>query len=220
MNTFDIKHRIAKRAALELKDGAVVNLGIGIPTLVADYVPEGVRVFLHSEGGMLGVGPTPSPEELDLEIINASKQAVTETPGTAYFSSSQSFAMIRGHHVDAAVLGALQISETGDIANWSVPGEDVLGVGGAMDLVVGAKQIIVTTQHVTKDGRPKLLPACTYPLTAKGEVDVVVTEYAVFRFIDGKMVLEELAEGWTPDKLKAITPANYTVSENLTAYRA
>jgi 3-oxoacid CoA-transferase B subunit len=169
---------------------------------------------------MLGVGPTPSPEELDLEIINASKQAVTETPGTAYFSSSQSFAMIRGHHVDAAVLGALQISETGDIANWSVPGEDVPGVGGAMDLVVGAKQIIVTTQHVTKDGRPKLLPACTYPLTAKGEVDVVVTEYAVFRFIDGKMVLEELAEGWTPDKLKAITPANYTVSENLTAYRA
>lgn len=213
------KEKIARRAAKELKHGAIVNLGIGIPTMVADYVPDDIEVFLHSENGMLGVGPFPQPDEVDPDIINAGKVPVTEKKGASYFRSSESFAMIRGRHVDQVFLGALQVSETGDIANWAVPGKDVLGVGGAMDLVIGAKEVIVVTQHLTKNGEPKLVPTCTYPLTGVSVVNTVITEYAVFRFRDQEMVLEELAEGWTVESIKTITPARFTVREPVLPYR-
>ena len=218
MGTTNIKEKIAKRASQEIKDGAIVNLGIGIPTMVADFIPSDKEVYLHTENGLLGVGPSPDTEELDPEIINAGKLPVTAQKGASYFSSSESFAMIRGGHIDTVILGALQISETGDLANWAVPGKNILGVGGAMDLVAGAKEVIITTQHCSKDGEPKIVETCTYPVTAKNVVSTLISEYAVFRFIDNRMVLEELAEGWTVDKLKEITPARFTVSESLLIY--
>ncbi|HWO78704.1 MAG TPA: 3-oxoacid CoA-transferase subunit B [Bacillus sp. (in: firmicutes)] len=213
------KQKIAARAAMEIKEGAIVNLGIGIPTLVADFLPSDKEVFLHSENGLLGVGPSPAEGEADPEIINAGKLPVTANVGSSYFSSSESFGMIRGGHVDIAILGALQVAENGDIANWAVPGKDILGVGGAMDLVAGAKEVIVTTQHCAKNGDPKLVRRCDYPITAKNVVSTIITEHAVFRFIDGKMVLEEIAEDMTLEKLKEITPAEYTVSPNLSKYQ-
>lgn len=218
MGSKTIKVKIAQRASREIKDGTIVNLGIGIPTLVADYIAPGKEVFLHTENGMIGVGPTPSEDELDPEIINAGKLPVTAKKGASYFSSSESFAMIRGGHVDTVILGALQISETGDLANWAVPGKNILGVGGAMDLVAGAKEVIITTQHCSKDGEPKIVESCTYPVTAKNVVSTLISEYAVFRFVDNKMILEELAEGWTVEGLKEITPANFSVSKSLTIY--
>jgi len=214
----DPKITIAKRAAMEIRNEAVVNLGIGIPTMVANFLDKDKKIYLHTENGLLGVGPSPSNEEIDPEIINAGKQPVTITKGASYFSSSQSFAMIRGGHVDTVILGALQISEKGDIANWAAPGKSVLGVGGAMDLVVGAKEVIVTTQHCTKDGSPKILEECTYPITAKNVVSKLITEYAVFRFNNKEMILEELKEEWTVEDLKKITPAKFTVSPNLKNY--
>lgn len=216
--TLDSRQIIAKRAAMELKDGTVVNLGVGIPTLVADYISSEIEVFLHSENGMLGVGPSPKKAEINPDIINAGKVPVTEKKGTSYFCSSKSFAMIRGGHIDTVILGALQVSENGDIANWAIPGKDILGVGGSMDLVSGAKEVIVTTQHVTKNGEPKLVPTCIYPLTAKEVVHTVITEYAVFRFKDHKMILEEMVDGWTVEKIKKITPAYFHVSEQLRTY--
>lgn len=210
-----IKETIAMRAAQEIDNGDIVNLGIGIPTLVADFIPEGKKIFLHTENGLLGVGPSPSPDEIDPEIINAGKLPVTAQLGASYFSSSESFAMIRGGHVDVAILGALQVAENGDIANWAIPGENILGVGGAMDLVAGAKKVIVTTQHCTKNGEPKILPKCTYPITAKGVVKVLITEYAVFKFENNQMILEEIIGDITEEQLKEITPANYVVSEKL-----
>ncbi|TDL75402.1 CoA transferase subunit B [Rhodococcus qingshengii] len=216
---FDPKQMIARRVAKELKNGAIVNLGIGIPTMVAEFIPNNIQVFLHSENGMLGVGRFPKEGELDPEIINAGKIPVTEKQGASYFSSSESFAIIRGGHVDTVILGALQVSETGDIANWAVPGKDVLGVGGAMDLVVGAREVIVATQHITKDGKPKIVPSCTYPLTAQGVVDTIVTEYAVLRSINKELVLEEIADGWTIEELKEVTTANFRVSRNLKIYQ-
>jgi 3-oxoacid CoA-transferase B subunit len=215
----NIKQKIAMRAAKEISDGAIVNLGIGIPTLVADYLQNDKEVFLHTENGLLGVGPTPRENEVDPEIINAGKLPVTAKTGASYFSSSESFGMIRGSHVDIAILGALQVAGNGDIANWAIPGKDILGVGGAMDLVAGAKKVIVTTQHCTKNGEAKILKSCEYPITAKGVVSMLITEYAVFSFIDGKMVLEELAEEISPEKLKEITPAEYTISPSLKTYQ-
>jgi 3-oxoacid CoA-transferase B subunit len=209
-----VKERIARKAAEFLKEGQVVNLGIGIPTLIADIINQGI-VFMHTENGMLGVGPSPNPGEEDKQIVNAGKKYITETIGCSYFDSAQSFAMIRGGHVDTAVLGALQISGNGDIANWAVPGKAVLGVGGAMDLVVGAKKVIVTTTHLTRDGKPKILPRCEYPLTAEQEVNILITEYAVFQFNERGMELCEISSDITLEELKEITPASYKISEYL-----
>ena len=207
----DPRQRIAARAALELRDGEVVNLGIGIPNLIPDHLLPGTDVHLHTENGLLGVGPRPSPDELDEDVIDAAKQPVTARVGAAYFDSADSFAMIRGGHVDVAVLGALQVSAAGDIANWAVPGRDVLGVGGAMDLVVGARRVIVAMTAPSARGEPKLVPECTYPLTARGAADVVITEQAVFRLRDGHMVLTELLGGAAVDDVIAATGARFEV---------
>lgn len=218
MKSLNSKEKIAQRAAKEIRSETIVNLGIGIPTLVADYISSEKEVFLHTENGLLGVGPSPSEGEVDPEIINAGKLPVTAQKGASYFSSSDSFAMIRGGHVDTVILGALQISESGDLANWAVPGKNILGVGGAMDLVAGAKEVIITTQHCSREGEPKIVKSCTYPLTAKNIVSTIISEYAVFRFINNKMVLMELAEGWTVDQLKKITPAEFAVSKSLSFF--
>ncbi len=201
-----IRRRIARRAAQELRDGDVVNLGIGIPTLVNNELPPGVNIHLHTENGMMEVGPSPPPEAADPQLINASRQLISELPGSSYFDSGLSFAMMRGGHLDVTIIGALQVSQRGDLASWAVPGKTVLGVGGAMDLVVGAKRVIVATTHRTKEGQPKLLPECTLPLTARGEVDVLVTEHAVFRFEANCMILTEIGSHLSLRELKAITP--------------
>jgi 3-oxoacid CoA-transferase B subunit len=209
--TDDVKARIATRAAQELQRGEVVNLGIGIPNLIPRLLGEGTGVFLHTENGLLGVGPPPSEDEVDPDLIDAAKRPVTALLGAAYFDSAQSFAMIRGGHVDVAVLGALQVSIGGDIANWAVPGRDVLGVGGAMDLVVGARRVIVTMTTASSNGEPKIVAECTYPLTARGAADVVVTELSVFRLRDGALVLTELLEDATVDQVRAVTGAPFDV---------
>jgi 3-oxoacid CoA-transferase B subunit len=207
----DPRQVIAARAAHELHDGEVVNLGIGIPALIARYLPDGVTVHLHTENGLLGVGPPPAPDDVDVELIDASKRPITMRPGAAIFDSAASFAMIRGGHLDAVVLGALQVSAAGDIANWMIPGGRALGVGGAMDLVVGARRVIVTMTARTPDGEPKLVPACTLPLTAAGVVSVVITEHAVFRRDDDGFALTELLDGATLDQVAAETSARYDV---------
>ena len=204
------QERIAARAVAHIPPGAIVNLGSGIPTFVADHLPPDA-VALQTENGLLGVGPTPGPGEADPDLVHAGKQPVTARPGASYFASSASFGMIRGGHVDVAVLGALQIDAAGRIANWSVPGKPVLGVGGAMDLLVGARTVIVTTTHTAKDGSPKIVERATYPLTALRPVDVVVTEAATFRVEDGGLVLVEVAEGATVDWVREHTSASFTV---------
>jgi 3-oxoacid CoA-transferase B subunit len=213
--TDDARHRIAERAAHELHAGEVVNLGIGIPNLIPRYLEAGANVFVHTENGLLGVGPPPSEEELDEDLIDAAKRPVTALPGAAYFDSAQSFAMIRGGHIDVAVLGALQVSEAGDIANWAVPGKDVLGVGGAMDLVVGARRVIVTMTSTSSSGDPKVVERCSYPLTAPGAVDTIVTELAVFRRVDGSLRLVELLGGATVEDVEAVTTARFAVDDAL-----
>ena len=208
----DVKGRIAARAAKELRPGEVVNLGIGIPNLIPDFLGRDTPVFLHTENGLLGVGPRPTEDELDPDLIDAAKQPITAVAGASYFDSATSFAMIRGGHVDVAVLGALQVSASGDIANWAVPGKDVLGVGGAMDLVVGARRVIVTMTSTSSSGEPKVVRECTYPLTARGAVDVVVTELSVFHVHDGALVLTELLDGATVEDVEAVTAAPFTTA--------
>jgi 3-oxoacid CoA-transferase B subunit len=209
--TVDVKSSIAARAAQELRPGEIVNLGIGIPNLIPGLLGDGTRVFLHTENGLLGVGPRPGEDELDPDLIDAAKQPVTALAGAAYFDSAQSFAMIRGGHIDVAVLGALQVSISGDIANWAVPRKDVLGVGGAMDLVVGARRVIVTLTATSSTGEPKIVAECTYPLTARGAADVVVTELSVFRLREGALVLTELLGDATVEQVQAATGGAFDV---------
>jgi 3-oxoacid CoA-transferase B subunit len=207
---------IARRVARHIEDGEIVNLGIGIPTLVADHLPDGVDVVLQTENGMLGVGPTPAEADVDPNLVNAGKLPVSELAGASYFSSSASFGMIRGGHVDVAILGALQLDARGRIANWSIPGKPILGVGGAMDLLVGARRVIVATTHVAKDGTPKIVQEASFPLTADRPVDLIVTEQATFAVGEHGLTLVDVAEGSSVEWIEQNTGARFAVAPGLT----
>ena len=207
----DIRERIVTRVARELKDGDYVNLGIGLPTMVANHVPPGVHITMHSENGMLGVGPYPREDEIDPDLINAGKELITETPGSSYFSSADSFAMVRGGHIDLTVLGALQVDEEGNLANWTIPGKMMKGKGGAMDLVAGAKKVIIAMEHTTRDGGHKVVKRCTLPLTGMKVVNLVITELAVIEVTPRGLVLKEMASNTTLDAVRKATGADLIV---------
>jgi 3-oxoacid CoA-transferase subunit B len=211
----DKRELIARRVAQEMKDGYYVNLGVGIPTLVPSYLPPGVEVILQSENGMLGIGPYPYEGEEDPDLINAGKEPVTEIPGCSYFSSADSFAMIRGGHIDVSVLGALQVDEKGSLANWAVPGKMLKGMGGAMDLVAGTKRVIIAMEHATKDGEPKIMKKCTLPLTGVEVVDLIVTDLAVIEVTRQGLLLREVAAGMTPEAVQKLTEATLRVAPDL-----
>lgn len=215
----EVRVRIAKKVAEMLPAGGFVNLGVGIPTQAVNYLPASKKIYIQTENGMLGVGPgAKSEEEIVPNLINASRQPVTETPGCCYFDSAASFAMIRSGRMDATVIGAIQVSERGDLANWALPGKGVLGPGGAMDLVVGVKDVIVATQHVANNGKHKLVKDCTVPITGLEVVNTVVTEFAVFKFINNEMILVEHSSDVTLDDIKAMTSAKYRVAEDVKAW--
>jgi 3-oxoacid CoA-transferase subunit B len=216
--SLDKRSLIIRRAALELRDGFYVNLGIGMPTLVANHVPAGLEVVLQSENGMLGIGPFPIAGAEDSDLINAGKETVTELPGTSFFSSADSFAMIRGGHIDLSILGAMEVDQEGNLANWMVPGKVVKGMGGAMDLVASARRVIVAMEHTTKTGESKLLKKCTLPITGLKVVDTVITELGFFRLTPQGLLLEELAPGATVEQVRAATAADLQIAQGITTW--